>query len=202
MIRRRKSAEPVAPGQALNADKAPGGANGTANDTTNQQSAQEQPTPLPVIPADIPEALKALHQWVDWRYIWVEGKGDKEGHWTKRPYQPSGYSASVTNPQHYSEFAEVMAAYNEGGFNGVGFVLTANDPFVGVDIDHCLVDGIITEEARGIIEMLDSYTERSPSGNGLRVFVLASIANSFKKPEIEMYVSGRYLTITGQRWPL
>lgn len=151
------------------------------------------PTPLTVNPVNIPEALKSFSQWVCWKYIWKDPK------WTKPPFQPNGYKASKTNPQHYSEFYEVMAAYEEGGFDGIGFVLTANDPFVAIDIDHCLDGNGLTEEAAGIIKTMDSYTERSPSGEGIRIFVKGSIPRNIHK-EIEIYSHGSYVTVTGQRW--
>jgi len=158
----------------------------------------DRPTPLPVIPDNIPEALKSCPQWVCWKYVLKDTK------WTKPPFQPNGIFASSTDPATYSEFSETLAAYQEeeGGFDGIGFVLTANDSFVGIDIDHCFVDGIVTDEAQGIITDLDSYTERSPSGVGIRIFVTGTIPKAVKKEQIEMYAQGRYVTVTGQRWPL
>lgn len=157
------------------------------------------PTPLPVIPANIPEPLKSCPQWVCWKYVWEEGKEGKQGKWTKPPFQPNGYKASKTNPLHYSEFTEVLAAYEEGGFDGIGFVLTANDPFVAIDIDHCFDDNGLTAEAAGIIKTMDSYTERSPSGEGIRIFVTGTISRNIHKA-IEIYAHGSYVTVTGQRW--
>jgi len=164
----------------------------------------EKPTALTVIPANIPEALKGLPQWVCWKYAWKEGKEDKPGKWTKPPFEPNGNFAKSTDSKTYSEFGEALAAYQEeeSGFDGIGFVLTPIDPFVGIDIDHCFVDGIVTDEAQGIINELDSYTERSPSGAGIRIFVTGTIPKAVKKDQIEMYAQGRYVTVTGQKWPL
>lgn len=157
--------------------------------------AQHSPPSLPVIAGNIPEALKEFPQWVCWRYTLKGGK------WTKPPYQPNGRAASKTNSDHFSDFSDVIAAYAEGGFSGIGFVLTAHDPFVAIDIDHCLSDGILTEEAQGIIALMNSYTEVSPSGTGIRIFAKGTIPRNFRKG-IEVYAYDSYLTVTGQRWGL
>lgn len=154
-----------------------------------------KPTPLPVIPENLPQELKECSQWVCWKYDW-DGKK-----WTKPPYRPNGYKADKTNPNHYSEFVIVMAAYQKGHFDGIGFVLTKNDPFVAIDIDHCLNGSVLTEEARGIISIMESYTEISPSGTGIRIFVKGAIPRNMKKG-IEIYGRDSYVTVTGQRWQL
>ena len=49
-----------------------------------------------------------------------------------------------------------------------------------------------------IISMLDSYTEYSPSGKGLHIFVKGDIpVDGRKKGFIEMYKAKRYFTMTG-----
>lgn len=155
---------------------------------------QEQaPVPDPVIQSNIPEELKEIHQWVGWRYEW---NGKK---WTKPPYHPSGYKANKMNPDHYSDFSDVLAAYEEGGFSGIGFILTKDDPFVAIDIDHCLDGNILTDEARDIIKAMDSYTEISPSGTGIRIFVKGTVPRNMKKG-IEIYCHSSYVTVTGRRW--
>ena len=160
-----------------------------------------KPTPLTVNPVNIPEALKSYPQWVGWKYVFKEGKEGKPGKWSKPPFQPNGMIAVKTNPEHYSDFSDVLAAYEdeESAFDGIGFVLTDKDPFVAIDIDHCLVDGSTTDEAAGIIEELKSYTEISPSGEGIRIFVTGNIPRNIHKG-IEIYSHSSYVTVTGQRW--
>ena len=83
---------------------------------------------------------------------------------------------------------------------GVGYVLAADDPFVGVDIDKCLdpekgIDGF----AMLVMEQLASYTEVSPSGTGLRIIIKGKLPkDGRRKGTFEVYESGRFLTITGQ----
>lgn len=148
-----------------------------------------------VICDSIPQALKDLPQWVVWR------REKRKGKFTKVPYSPgTKENASVTELADWATFDQAMATYNAGGFDGVGFVLTSNDPFTGVDLDHCLdlKTGVIEPWALAIVDQLHSYTERSPSGTGLRIFVKgALLGEGRKKGPIEFYCDVRYLTITG-----
>ena len=58
--------------------------------------------------------------------------------------------------------------------DGIGFCLSENDPFVGLDIDDCLKDGKpINDETGQLIDHLNKagwYIEISPSGNGIHGF--------------------------------
>lgn len=143
----------------------------------------------------IPQELKVRPQWVVWKLE------QRNGQFTKVPYRAkSGKKASVTNHQHWVTFAEAFHALGSGRYSGVGFVLTAEDPFVGIDLDHCrdATTGVIEPWALALVNKLASYTEISPSGTGLRIFVLGTLPpTGRKKGPLEFYKDGRYLTITG-----
>lgn len=71
---------------------------------------------------------------------------------------------------------------------------------VGIDLDDCRdpATGEITDEAKLIVDQLRSYTEISPSGQGLRIFVYAKLPDGRRrKGPVEMYDSERFLTVTG-----
>ncbi|HWP23570.1 MAG TPA: phage/plasmid primase, P4 family [Candidatus Binatia bacterium] len=154
------------------------------------------PKPLDVLPKNIPPELRGLRQWVAWRYELRDGK------WTKPPLEPdgSGYAAS-TDPETWGRLSEALGLYRAGKAAGIGFALTLDCGFVGVDLDHCVRDGQLEPWAAEIVERFASYTERSPSGEGVRIFVKGSLPSGRrKKGNIEIYCSGRYLTVTGQRF--
>lgn len=167
-------------------------------DTTEQPS---RPV-APIVQADnIPSALKRLPHWVMWRY-YFDGK-----RWTKPPYQTNGQKASTTDPATWTDFKSVMAALKQRDlnlrsfqFDGIGFVLNADDPFCGVDLDHCIDNGKLTAWAQHVVTTLNSYTEITPSGTGLRIFVRAKLpgGSGRKNGQIEIYDRARFLTITGQ----
>ena len=52
------------------------------------------------------------------------------------------------------------------------------------------------------VRTLDSYTEISPSGSGLHVFVEGKLtAQGRKRAHCEVYETARYMTVTGRRFP-
>lgn len=142
------------------------------------------------------DELAAYSQWVCWR--WEERNGKR----TKPPYNArTGTLASSTDPATWSTFAEAVATGSR--FDGVGFVVTDLDRFVGVDLDHCVDDeGRVAAWAMAIVTALDSYTEITPSGHGLRVFIRGKLpGEGRKRGHIEVYDSARYLTVTARRLP-
>jgi primase-polymerase (primpol)-like protein len=152
---------------------------------------------LEVQPEHIPEELKCLTQWVLWRSEIRNGKP------TKVPYQPHHPSrcASVSNPNTWGSFVAALQCYEATRrWDGIGLVLTPNDPYVGVDLDHCLdpATGNLSPEAETIVRQLASYTEISPSGTGLRIFVRGTLPPTGRKKKwIELYERSHYLTVTG-----
>lgn len=73
-----------------------------------------------------------------------------------------------------------------------------DDPFTGIDLDNCVQDGVILPWAQNIINRLNSYSELSPSESGVHIYVEAiKTTGRCKKGNIEIYVKGRFLTVTG-----
>jgi hypothetical protein len=79
----------------------------------------------------IPEALRALPQWVLWRTMMRHGKP------AKMPLQPTGIAAKSNDPSTWRDFREISAYYNPAHGGGIGFVFSPEDPFCGVDLDGC-----------------------------------------------------------------
>ncbi len=152
-----------------------------------------KPNPLHIVAAGIPEQLKSFPQWVLWCY---QLQGSR---WTKPPFRINGKTADKTNPSHWADFSEVMAAYEEGGYDGIGYCTTAQDPFVFIDLDHCVGSRGASKEAMEIVHKLQTYTEISPSGEGLRIIAAGKIPRNLKQKNIEIYDHAWYLTITGHR---
>ncbi|MGA9099982.1 MAG: hypothetical protein WB392_13740 [Methanotrichaceae archaeon] len=154
------------------------------------QSFPPKPISLDVLFENLPQELKAIPHWVVWKYKWTGTK------WNKPPFQLSGDYASTTDPDTWTTYEAVKTAYEAGGWDGVGFVLTDAQGIVGIDLDDVLVDGQPTEEASKIIETINSYTEISPSGAGIRIFLKGSYDGDNKK----VVYTNRYLTLTGHTY--
>jgi hypothetical protein len=141
---------------------------------------------------NFPKELKCFDQWVVWK-----GK--------KIPYDPTRLNskANVIDPYSWGSFNQADAAYSEGGWLGVGFVLSGNE-IAGIDIDKCVIDGEPNKEALQLLADLDApYIEFSPSGNGLRAFgfsnqSITGVRGQLDGLSVELYTKGRYLTVTGR----
>jgi putative DNA primase/helicase len=173
------------------------------------------PTIKPIPIESIPPALTERRQWVMWRAE-IDGKRvpidtDKA---RKVPYQINNNRASSTNPQQWATFDAVVKRYARGGYDGIGYVFSKDDPFVGIDLDDCIDStGAVRDWAAIILADMRSHAEVSPSGKGIKVWVKGSIPKSMH-PErkdipdsvipadqpglIEIYDQGRYFTVTGQ----
>lgn len=145
----------------------------------------------------IPAPLRERNQWVLWRMAPLAKKK------TKIPYQPNGKKAATTRPAEWCSFSVALDAYRTGGFDGVGYVFAEDDPYVGIDLDHCVEPDdtgapIIAPWAKKIVDALNTYTELSPSGMGIHMIVRGCLPPGRRKRDgIEIYSAGRYFTITG-----
>jgi putative DNA primase/helicase len=147
---------------------------------------------------NIPATLRELPQWVLWRA--VQQQADKKP--AKLPTDTLGGAASTTDPATWGGFNEVWEAYQEGGdFAGVGFVLAADDGFVGIDLDGCRNPdtGELTDFAAKAVERIKGFWEVSPSGTGLHCFLRGEIPGERRRAgTVEIYEDGRYFTVTGK----
>lgn len=149
---------------------------------------------------NIPAYLREHGFFCLWKYE------DRDGRRTKVPYNPNSpqYGARSNDRSTFAPMDKAAARAN--GFDGLGIGIF--DSIAGIDIDHCMKDGKLSAMAADIVEMMDAYTEISPSGEGLRILFLAPgfrydtgkyyIKDS--KQGLEIYIAGmtqRYLTVTG-----
>jgi putative DNA primase/helicase len=170
-------------------------------------TGSRRPQALGVEPDNIPAELRAVSQWVVWRYVEETDPDTGELEWDKPPVNArNGNLASSTNPRTWASYDEALAAYQRGGLDGIGFVLRrakdAEDAgLVAIDLDKCRNPdtGVIEPWAQEIITEVNSYTELSPSARGIRIFLYGTLpATGRKKGKYENYCTGRYMTVTGQ----
>lgn len=145
----------------------------------------------------IPESLKKKDNWVVWKTIVRDSEP------TKVPFNAeTGETASSTDPSTWTDFKTAYKHYRNTDKNGIGFMFSENDMIVGIDLDHCRdkETGTIEKTFAEIVEKVDSYTEISPSGEGLHIIAKGRMPNknSNRKGNYEMYEERRYFTFTGQ----
>jgi putative DNA primase/helicase len=133
----------------------------------------------------VPEELRRLKHWLVWRTELRRNKKTGQRKPTKVPYcARTGQLAKSNDPATWSSFEAALKAFESRGYDGLGFVLT-DTPYTGVDLDGCILDGAIEPWARQIIAELESYTERSPSGKGVHVIVLAKLPPGRRQKEFD-----------------
>lgn len=166
-----------------------------------------RPDPLGVDPDAVPDTLTEREAWVCWRYKFDTDRDE----WTKVPVDAdTGGFAKSTDPDTWVSFATALAYHERGGTDtdGVGFVVHDGDTVLGLDLDDVRDPdtGDLEAWADDVLDDVPTYAEVSPSGTGLRLFGLGFVPDGGNRGDVdagaghlEMYDSGRYLTVTGQR---
>jgi hypothetical protein len=139
--------------------------------------------------AKLPPALTPLlerHQWAVWRWTQLENSN-----WQKPPFmatQPQRH-ASTKDPATWSDYATALATVRAGNAHGISYVLTEDDPFAAIDLDHCrdITTCSIDVWAQNFLDTgRSSYSEVTPSGTGCRIWGLATGATVHKKFSLEI----------------
>ena len=159
-------------------------------------------------------ALFDTNQWCPYQYIWVPERNK----YTKPPLGRDGKRGiNYDDPSTFWSFldcakwlatnssnSEILSFGKQKTYRH-GFIFPSKPcGIIALDIDNCIEDGKISEPARQLINRANTYTEISPSGKGIRMFVLGyaqgrpHVKNFQAIPEIEIYASKGYVTVT--RW--
>ncbi|MBF1050220.1 phage NrS-1 polymerase family protein [Peptostreptococcus sp.] len=152
----------------------------------------------------IPKSMQEHGRFCLWKLVMKLDKIKPD----KIPYQLNGKRANATNSQHYSSFEETVETFASGGYADIG--IGCFEPLRLVYVDDCVVNRKLDERGQDIVDTLDSYTEFSPSENGIHIFILADgfaydseryyINN--RNTHVEVYapddVTGKFLTLTGK----
>jgi len=111
----------------------------------------------------------------------------------------TGAPAKSNDPATWANYETAVDLAVQRGYAGIGFMF--QPPYVGVDIDHCVKDGVIAPYALDILNVLNSYSEYSPSGTGIHILCKGEIARACKisKIGLEIYTKGRFFTVTSNR---
>jgi primase-polymerase (primpol)-like protein len=126
---------------------------------------------------------------------------ERNGKLTKPPVSPDGKPINSQDATNWLSFNDALAVSNQ-----IGFVLTSDDPFLFIDLDHVLQDGKLCGWAEELLtELSTTYAEISPSGDGLHLYyslndkpVIPRHKKNFDDgTALEIYFDGRYFTITG-----
>jgi primase-polymerase (primpol)-like protein len=144
------------------------------------------------------ENLKKMKQWVLWSYT-EDGR--------KIPRCPDNINKYLkwSNPDNFMTYKDAQMAAMKSGADGVGLIIP--DRYYVIDLDHIRPGD---PRAKDLIKYCKSYSEFSPSGNGIHVIIKADVSRSrnltmgpgTKYPTksgmiIELKRPGTFVTFTG-----
>jgi len=148
--------------------------------------------------------MEEKKQWIVWT---SKNKKKPFAPWTGR-----NHPIDPLDSDNWTSFRKALKFVRHGDYDGLGFVFTVDDDFVGFDLDDGVDDieingesvRVETDEVHGkVLTALDSFTEVSQSGNGLHVIVKGDLDEyggqvTDKDVEIEIYDRGRFFCMTGK----
>lgn len=147
---------------------------------------------------NIPYELQELDHWCCFKI-----EQGTNGRKTKRPYNPLTNEFAKSNDESTWVSFEDAASLSVN-YDGIGFFF--KEPYVGVDLDDVSQeiteyleksdsDNIISE----FIDVLETYAEISPSGNGIHLILKGELpAKGRRRGNVEIYDKGRFFTMTGK----
>ena len=141
--------------------------------------------------------------------VWLREHGHFVLRRGKMPYTLSGEARFPKTPADWGTAEEALAAWRKapGRYDGIGVVIAS--PLVGIDLDHVISEeGELSPVAQEVLDMVDTYAEKSPSGTGLHLLGLAPDLTVDKQKhltgkwhgdvKVEVYFENRYFTFTGE----
>lgn len=147
---------------------------------------------------NIPDQLKAL-PFAVWK---GEPRKGQPGKFNKAPCNPfTGRKIGTNQPELWGTYEEAKSAYEAGGWDGVGILLSSGCGIVGVDIDDAEDTFCAQPKVRDVCKAYRSrggYIEQSPSGNGFHGYAIGNLPSGRRKVgPLEIYDNVRFLTVTG-----
>ena len=152
---------------------------------------------IEVNPEGIPELLKALPFWINWKPVFVDGKAKK---------LPT-YGEAVLRGQYWETagrtFGDALRTIPAHG--GLSLLLSQQNDLACIDIDDCAPGDLRLQKILKLVP--GAWCDLSPSGNGVHVWGFLPDKQSYLLPgrktigycgkEYEWYGSGRGITVTG-----
>jgi putative DNA primase/helicase len=146
------------------------------------------------------QGLRQLTEYDQWG-VWAEV--ERDGNRIKLPLNVNGgAAAAVDNPRTWCSYAEAAEALEDrpGKYKGLAFFFTEEDPFFCIDLDSCVRDMRISDDARAMIDRFGTYAELSQSKHGIHIIGKGTKhTERCRKDGIEIYDRKRFLAITGDR---
>lgn len=141
-----------------------------------------------------PTDMVSRDRWLRWKPV------RRGGRVTKMPITVTGRNASSTDAGTWATFAAA-----DGSMAGVGLGFALGDGIGCIDLDDCIVDGVVAGWAQDVLDRCPpTFIEISQSGRGLHVFGFLPEGHGRNirhgDVAIEFYSVGRFMALTGDRF--
>src|ERR1039457_407048 len=110
----------------------------------------------------IPTSLKAKRIWLPFKT-----SPRPAGGVNKIPQNRQGRPAKHNDPSIWLSYEEAVLRASRPGYGGIGIVLSEGMGIMGIDFDHCLVNGELKPQIEQFVLDLNTYTELRFSGDEL-----------------------------------
>ncbi len=150
----------------------------------------------------IPANLRDKKAWLCYRVTTIN---PKTGKFNKIPVYPrsgenrNGVQGSIEDLNNLGTYDVALAGLErDKSLAGIGLATLAEFGVVALDVDHCVIDGLVSPK---VLDMIcDTYAEYSPSGTGIRAFWFGH-ANDGKNHTdgFELFHSKGFVTVTGDQ---
>ncbi len=153
------------------------------------------------IPGALPAKIKGLKGWLLWKLEQHHGEVKPR----KVPYyidgrRRRGAQGGKADLDALAILDRAALACSKGGYSGIGLAVLPQWGITAVDFDAVINDGVIRQDVAALIA--GTYSEVSPSGNGVRAFFLGSVPANRKDncgtPQVEFFTSKGFVTVTGK----
>lgn len=149
---------------------------------------------------NIPKELQDSPQWVVFKKIPRTNRYG-ETKIAKIPMSALTLSASDWNSKKmWTSFEEALSVLVHSEVDGLAFVLSSDDPFACIDLDHCLENDSLNLLSKAIIETFTgSYMELSQSKEGIHIFCKGRVPGNINSQVngIEIYQDNHCIAMTG-----
>lgn len=185
-------------------------------------------------PAALPKAITDLPIWLVWKLVQKTGEpkprkmpfytsGNPRG-WPKGrpkdgrkddPEHPNVDQGTPLDRAAMSTYDRAVAACLKGGYTGIGLAPFADSGITALDFDNCVKNGVVEPRIAALVD--STYSEFSPSGNGIRAFMVGTLqsrkdnadkldrnADGSRKDglfDIEFFGHNGFVTVTGNVTP-
>lgn len=115
----------------------------------------------------------------------------------KVPVDRDGRPCNHRDARHHQPYTDVVSRVKQGEADGLGVVLPQG--IVMLDVDDCMDAGSVDDRTGGLLKTLDSYTEISQSGRGIKTFAYGQKPGTRSRGNnLELYGPNQFAALTGR----